>query len=371
MILIPITELTDGMTTARPIFTHDHKLLLKKGAALTGDIIRMLGRRRIGAVYIEEAGTEDIAPNDLIDPALRVHCHQVMSEAMMGFQNHADARNMSIKHEAIRDATYDIVEQILSSRNIVASIIDMKDWHNRMFQHSVNTAVLSALLAAKMGHKEDECKQLAMGMMFHDCGLMLLPRDVVEKAGRLTDEELNLLRGHARSGFQRMMQQGLLSPMSAYVVLRHHERMDGEGYPDRIPGKDIHPLARIGAVVEAFDAMTSLRSYGRAMMPDQAMRSILKQAGTAFDPGAVMALLKHVAIYPTGSAVRLDTGERGIVVDTPPGQTTRPTIRLFFDAKDRRMPLVDIDLSRELDRRIAISGMSLDQVKRSHKRYVS
>ena len=96
----------------------------------------------------------------------------------------------------------------------------------------------------------------------------------MEKQGRLSEEERALIQQHSRLGFQHTLRSDALSPMAAYVILRHHERMDGTGYPDRLPGSELHPLARIAAVAEAFDAMTSLRSYGRPMMPDQAIRKI-------------------------------------------------------------------------------------------------
>jgi HD-GYP domain-containing protein (c-di-GMP phosphodiesterase class II) len=371
MVLTPLSELTEGMCVAKEIRDRHNRLLLARGSKLTHSYIGLLKRLHVVGVYIEQEGTDDICAEDVVPTEARVHCQQVIGQAMQSFERQANAKNVLFDSRGVQTATFDLVDELLTKKNSVFAMIDMRDWGGRLFQHSVNTAILATLIAKQMKHSETECKQLAMGMMFHDCGQLLLPREVVEKQGRLTEAERDLLQKHSRLGFQSVLRSDALSPLAAYVVLRHHERMDGKGYPDHLPGSQLHPLARIAAVAEAFDAMTSLRTYGRPMMPEQAMRKILTQVGTAFDREVALTLVNNVAVYPTGSAVRLNTGERGIVVSTTLGKTTRPVVRLFFDEQGRRMPLEDICLADDKARVIVQSGMSLDEVRKASMPYAA
>ncbi|HLV80412.1 MAG TPA: HD-GYP domain-containing protein [Chthonomonadaceae bacterium] len=363
MILTPISEIEDGVFVAKDIRDRDNRLLLKRGSQLTAPVIQLLRQLQVVAIYVEQEGTEDICAEDIVPAEVRVHCQVMIGEALKHFQQKANANGVRLDNQGVQEATYDLVEELLARKGAVFAMMDMRDWDNRLFQHSVNTAILATMIARQLRHSEEECKQLAMGMMFHDCGQLFLPREIFDKPGRISDLERAVVQQHARIGFQRTFRTDILSPMSAYIVLRHHERVDGTGYPDRLTADQIHPLARIAAVAEVFDAMTSIRTYGRPMMPDLAMRTILTQVGTAFDREVAIALVNNVAVYPTGSAVRLNTGERGIVVSTPYGSTTRPTVRLFFDAHGRRMPLEDINLAENREHLIVQSGASLAQVR--------
>ncbi len=368
MILIPTSELEEGMVVAKEIRGQDQALLLRKGAQLSPTSIQLLQLLHVNGVYVDVEGTEDIQVEDIVSPEIRTECQRTIERAMNGFQRQAGARKLALDARMVEQATYGMVEELLSGKDTLVSMLDVRDWNNKLFQHSVNTAALATIIAKSLGHAEEDCKQLAMGMIFHDCGQMFLPQEVFDKKGRLSDTEREIVRKHARVGFQKTLRGSILSPISAYIVLRHHERMDGNGYPDRLPGEELHPLARIAAVVEAFDAMTSLRPYERSLMPDKAMREILSQAGTAFDRQVVLTLARHIAIYPTGSAVLLNTGECGIVAATPPGNTTRPTVRLLYGPDGRRLPFMNVDLSLDRDRWVIRSGISLAALRREQLR---
>ncbi len=364
MILLSTSELAAGTYTATDLHDENNRLLLKGGSLLTDKHVELLQSRKVQSVYVEKEGTEDICPKDVVAPELRTECQTALARAMKGLSRQAEARQIAIDTQVIHELTTGLVEELFSSKVNLVTMLDIRDWDNRLYQHSVNTAVLAILLAKSMKFSEEDCKSLAMGMMFHDCGQLLLPREVFEKSGDLTPEERAVANKHARMGFKRMVHAAAMPSMSAYVILRHHERVDGTGYPDNIGGDDLHPLARIACVVEAFDAMTSLRPYRKTMMPDQAVCEILRQSGTAFDQQVALALARHIAIYPVGSAVQLNTGETGFVVSTPSGNTTRPVVRLFYGPDGRRQQLEDVDLTKDRSRLVARSGVSMDVLKK-------
>ncbi len=348
---------------ARDLHGKNNRLLLCQGAILDYTSMRLLNRMGINAIYVHNPDLEDVTVEDVIAPQLRTDCQDSLKKAMHGFQSQAQSRKISVDTRAVENTTSEMVDQLMKNRKPVAAMMEIRDWDDRLFSHSVNCAVLATMMARKLKVSDTVCQQLAMGMIFHDCGQMFLPVEIVEKKGRLLAEERKILQKHARLGFQKMLQGEFLSPMSSYVVLRHHERIDGTGYPDGIPGEELHIVAKIAAIAEAFDSMTSARAYNRPVMPDRAVRQLLQQAGTAFDTQAVLALVQHIAVYPTGSAVQLNTGEVAIVTATSHGNTTRPTVRPFFAPSGERIKTDDIDLNASRDQHIVRSAVSITELK--------
>lgn len=367
MILMSTSEHVTGKYTATDLRDQSNRLLLKKGALLTDSHVQLLQALKVQSIYVEMEGTEDICPEDVVAPELRVECQAALSRSLEGLTHQANIRQIAVDSQAIQKLMHGLVEDLFSSADNLITLMNIQDWDNRLFQHSVNTAVLGTLLAKSMGFSEKECKSLAMGMIFHDAGQMFLPREIFEKPGPLTPAELTVAHEHARVGYKRMFHNTVMSSMASYIILRHHERMDGTGYPDGLRGDQIHPLARIASVVEAYDSMTSLRPYRRTLMPDEALCEILRQSGKAYDPKVVLALSQHIAVYPIGSAVELTTGETGIVVSTRKGSTTRPKVRLFYAPDGSKMQRKDVDLSRDITRQIARSRMSLEQLKPNNR----
>ena len=363
MLLTPASEWMPGMVLARDLHGKNNRLLLCQGAKLDSAGMRLLNRMGITAIYVHNPDLEDVTVEDVIPPQLRTDCQHSLKKAMHGFQAQAMHRKISVDTRAVENTTSEMVDQLMKNRKPVTAMMEIRDWDDRLFSHSVNTAVLATMMARKLGLSDTICQQLAMGMIFHDCGQMFLPADIVEKKGRLLAEERRILQRHTRIGFQKMLQGEFLSPMSSYVVLRHHERVDGTGYPDGVPGEELHIVAKIAAIAEAFDSMTSARAYRRPVMPDRAVRQLLQQAGTAFDTQATLALVQHVAVYPTGSAVQLNTGEVAIVTATEHGNTTRPTVRVFYAPDGERIDAEDLDLNVCRDKHIVRSAVSIAELK--------
>ena len=385
MIRIAANQLTGGMIAAQEVRSIDDQLIVAKGVPLSAALIEALVRRRIAFIYVEPFESNVLpaqqaeSTDEASDPAAseasaakldallmaeaKHNCAAVLTESLSKFQEQSEAGSVLFAARQIEVANSALMREALKTRETISAALGLHDWGGRLFQHSVSATAIAAILAEDMGIAGDQQEQLALGMLFHDCGQMLLPRAIVDKPGKLSDSEYRIIRQHTRLGSDQLVSAGVLPAAAADVVLHHHEKMDGSGYPDHLQGDTISPLARIAAVAEAFDAMTSMTSYGRAMPPHQAMRQLLANSGTTFDLKVILALLRYVAIYPTGSAVRLDTGECGLVVSTPPDNATRPTVRLYFDATGKRIRPIDLVLSEHKDRLIVATGQTLEEVK--------
>lgn len=366
MIFSTTLDLTPGQTVARSVYGKDNHLLMKRGYELTLSSIALLTELTISGIYLEEEGTDDICPTDVVEPESRIKCQNALERAFAGLQKGAsNGKRVMVNPAQIEAATREMVGSLLDAQKPVLAMLDLRSENNALFQHSVGCSVLASLLGKEMKLADDMIRQLAMGMVFHDFGQTLQPASLYAKKGTLTDAERKTVQEHPRLGFRKAMEDDLLSPLAAYVVLRHHERVDGQGYPDGIKGDDFKRIGRIAALVEVYDTIISLRPYAPQQMPDYAVKQVLCETGTAFDKEAVVALVKCVAVYPTGCAVRLNTGESGLVVSTEHGKTTRPLVRLFYNEDNSRRTPEDVQLDRSDGRCIILSGMSLEKVRRA------
>jgi HD-GYP domain-containing protein (c-di-GMP phosphodiesterase class II) len=362
MILVPAAELVEDMIVASDVRDRNHQLIIARGARLNASSLRLL-QRLDADIYIAEGGEMISNSQDEEQDEINTEFVAAMEQATSGFQCNMEARNICLDSQMAQGISEKLRADILAQRQRLVTLMKMRGWSERLFQHSFNTAILAAVLAKESGQSEENCRLVALGMMFHDCGQLFLPREVFEKQGKLTEEELKIARRHPQVGYQHVFDNGILPPAAANIVLQHHERPDGAGYPQSLSADQIEPLARIAGVVETFDAMTSLRAYARAAAPDEAMKTILGQVGKAFDKQIALFLTKHIALYPTGTAVRFNTGESGIVVSLPQSNPNRPVVRLFFGPDGRRIAATEIHLASDSSRHIVQSGANVDDVK--------
>ena len=212
---------------------------------------------------------------------------------------------------------------------------------------------------------------LGAAMLFHDIGLMFLPDALLEKSPPLSPNEILALRDHAKLGATHLLHSQAVSGITASLVLRHHEAMDGSGYPEGIGGDKLTLLARIACVAEAYDSMTSPRPYAPAVMPDVSITYLVSNANRLFAKEVVLALCRRVALYPTGTAVQLNTGERGIVAKTPPHLPMRPTIQVRLDHKGRLLTKpAFFDLSQDSARCVVRSAPNLNLLDSEQRRVI-
>lgn len=362
MILVPAAELMEGMVIAREVRDRNNQLIIGRGARLNGSNLRLLQRLDM-EIGVAEEGEYIGEPQAGGANDLNSEFETALEQALTSFQKHMEARNICCDPQEARQTAASLRNGILPNRKRLTTLMEMRRWSERLFQHSFNTAVLAAILARQAGHAAAEREHIALGMIFHDCGQLFLPREVFEKQGRLTEEELKIARRHPQVGYQHLTENDILPEEVAILVLQHHERPDGTGYPQGLTAEQITPMARIAGVVETFDAMTSLRSYSRASSPDEAMRTILSQVGKAFDKNIALHLTKHIVLYPQGTAVRFNTGESGIVINIPQNNPNRPVVRLFFGSDGRRTAASEIHLATDMSRHIVQSGANIDDVK--------
>ncbi len=231
-----------------------------------------------------------------------------------------------------------LVEEIASSvfRNpgALVSLARLKTRDDYSYMHSVAVCALMVALARQAGLGEDACREAGVAGLMHDIGKAVMPLDVLNKPGRLTDEEFDIIRTHPERGHDLLKGGDGITEVMLDVVLHHHERMDGTGYPRKLAGEQISPLARMGAICDVYDAITSNRPYKQGWDPAESIAQMASWKGH-FDPALFALFVQSLGIYPTGSAVRLASGRVAVVAEQNPGNLVSPVVVVFFSSKSQ------------------------------------
>lgn len=348
---IATKNLHPGMVVARNIFSTDGILLLSADTALNSTQIERLQQFDLISVYIRNPLTDQLSDNDIIDTIpevvreeTRVRAVQVVQTAFQNF-----SASQQLESQPFKDTADFLMNEVIENPGAMVHLTDIRTRDGYTFGHSVNVCVLSTLTGIQLGYNRFQLKELALGALLHDAGKMLIPKEILTKAGPLTASERKSMEQHPNLGFDILRRQGDIPLVSAHVAFQHHEKFNGTGYTRGLKGIHIHEYARIVAIADVYDAITSDRPYKEGALPHQAYEIMLSLANTHFDPTILRAFLNQLAIYPVGSIVRLTTGEIAVVTKVIPGLQTRPILKIIFDTNGNKLENgPDIDLTLQL-----------------------
>lgn len=311
MRLIPIEKVKPGMKIARTIYRdQDGKVLLRPNVILKPSYIQKIKDLNYQYLYIMEPGDElqEIADLEPIREETLFRARGLIKKYFTLLK-----QNKSIEISDIKSVIGEIVDQIISNPNIVYNIVDIRSHDDYTYAHSVNVCVISVMIGAALNLNRQQLEILGMGAILHDIGKILIDNRILNKPTKLEPEESELVRRHARDGFELLRKKANIKFLVSHIVLQHHEREDGSGYPRGLPGKRIHRFAKIVAVADTYDAMTSNRVYQKEITSLQAIEEIKREASRKFNAGVVEAFLQVVAPFPIGSTIIFENGAKGIV----------------------------------------------------------
>lgn len=262
---------------------------------------------------------------------------QMFAEARMG---------RAIDAEGCRALVEDVAASVERNAGALVSLARLKTKDDYTYMHSVAVCALMVALGRQVGMNESQCREAGMAGLMHDVGKALMPLEVLGKPGKLTEDEWKIMRGHPERGHRLLLDGGTAGAAALDVALHHHERFDGQGYPHRLVGEAISEFARMGAICDVYDAITSNRPYKAGWDPAESVAKMASWKGH-FDPRLFAAFVHSLGIYPTGSVVRLESGRLAVVAEQNPGALLTPLVMVFFSTKSQmQIEPQRLDLSR-------------------------
>lgn len=316
---------------ARPILDEKGKVLLAQGVTLTDWLINRVRRLGVQQVYIQDPRTDDIIVEDAISENTRRFAIQNFENLLAELKaiSSGKATVLASREQLGRQFGHvfdKIVSDLQASHQTLVNLASIFTADGYLYHHSVNVAILATVIGLAKGYNQTQIKELGIGALLHDIGMLELSEDLIKKNGEYTPEELEKVKQHTVLGYEFLKTQDGISTLTAHVALQHHERLDGSGYPRGLRGKEIHEYAQIVGMCDVFNALNSQRRHRNAYLPHESMEYLM--AGSLkFDYSLVKLFVKNVAVYPLGMTVTLNNGQSAVVVTVNPEYPHRPVVR--------------------------------------------
>ena len=352
MRIIQTAYLPSGAILGKSIVDMQGRTLLYKGVQITDWHIKRLQKYNIPYVYIDDLESRHIIPEDIIPDKLRREAIVTIKDTFEHMKDEIhQSKSMVIENAALTMSKLvnQLTDELKGHQDLFHIISDIYTFDNYVFNHSLNVALYSLAIGLELKLKPDVLKTLGLGSILHDVGKMAVPEEILFKPGKLLEEEFKIIKRHSEEGFHILRQVHNLSLLVAHCAYQHHERLDGSGYPRGLKNNEILYMAKIIAVADVFDAVTSNRVYRDAMLPSEALELLYAGAGTKFDMEIVDAFKRSVAIYPVGITVELNDGRKGIVARQNLGYSDRPVIEVYGRNGDQLPFRYEVDLKTQFD----------------------
>lgn len=352
MRLLPLDRCQPGVILGKSIYHGNGKVLLTKGTKLTNSLIASLKRFHIYTIYIEDEQSEGIEiveslPEPVLMEAMEVITHGITNIVELN-TNHSNFHGMMKSGRVIRSFQKifrDILVSLKDNPTALNLLATTKIHDNHVYTHSLNVAIYACQLAIENGLPLKSIEDIGLGAMLHDIGKMYISPEILNKPGKLTQDEFHQMKSHCQIGFDILRKVHEIPLTVAHCAFQHHERIDGTGYPRGLQGEEIHKYAKILSVADVFDAVTSHRVYRPALLPHKGLELLYAGVDTQNDRKQVELFKKCIAIYPQGMTVKLNDGKTGIVSNYNFHSAGRPQIRIIKDEEGQEIKPYEIDLA--------------------------
>lgn len=344
MRIISVDSVKGHECLAKDILNENNSVLMTAGTIIKKDYVSRLKELNIEYIYVEDEIGQGINLTDSLELQIKEQCQEAVREILTKYTYQTDS-----ELEEIITIADEIIYDIMQNPDVIYNLSSIRNKSEGTYSHSLNVCALSVILAFKLKLPKKKIREIAIGCLLHDIGFTYITMDysnlIMEEC---TEKEQKEIKKHIIYGYSAVEKMEWLSSVSKDIILSHHERIDGSGYPFRLIGNKIRIGSKIAAVCDEFDS----RVYGNLvpkMKVHDAIDFIVSQAESKFDIEVVKAFVASVAAYPIGALVITNENEIGIVLRQNPKCPTRPVIRIIQDANGNKpSDWVEKDLTKEL-----------------------
>jgi len=353
---IDIGKLRVGMRLADPVYgVIDNKrvLLLHANTMITSESqIRRLYNAGVKTVEIDtESGSdtflslvdqkkwEEVVGGKRDSPTTEAMISRYTDRFVTSISNIVSNNVMSrilVREDIVSSLLKDIIIFVENHIDILIAMVRLMGISEYTYSHSVNTTVLCISVATSLKLNYADIKRFGTGVLLADLGMTSYPSKMISRPSGLSRKEIEEIKKHPQYTVDFLKKNGVDDPLIETVIIQHHERFDGTGYPNGLKGDEIHPISKLFAIADVYDAMTSSRPHRQGLPPHMVNAEILKMSGTKFDPKIAKIFIKHVGVFPVGNMVELTSGRLALVAQQNRKDPLRPVVIVFQTKKKIR-----------------------------------
>jgi HD-GYP domain-containing protein (c-di-GMP phosphodiesterase class II) len=322
-----------GAPLAKPIYGAMGQILLRAGTILDKRYIPKLKYLGIHNVYINGGKVDTDEP---ISQEIRHRAAMVLKDISQG---------ENINSVSIADVVNNILDDILGLRGIIESILNISSYDGYTFMHSIDVCALTMSVGFQLGYQRPSLLEMGIGALLHDIGKLKISPHIINKPEKLNDDEFAEVMKHPKIGYETIKDHKQVSERSAHMVLEHHERFDGTGYPHKKGKQNIHRFSSICGIVDMYSAMITKRCYREAYPPHEVYEMIMGMGDSSFEFKVVQAFSKCILPYPKGTIVLLSNNMVAQVVSNDTGHPYLPTVIMLEPGNDKKNNLVEAKLT--------------------------
>lgn len=339
-----VSDLVPGLEIGEAVITEDGTVALSEGTVLTASLIERLRQWGILTVYVRREGADQPVIEDegsAVPNAKRIFAgsyETTVHNLHKAFETIRYLKEVPVA--AIKTLAEESVYALADAPGALNHLHMMQEYDDYTYRHSLNVAIIAGLLGKWTGYGNIELRELILTGLMHDIGKAQIPLEVLNKPGRLLASEMDLMKKHTTRGYNLVKDRKDVPSGVVYGILQHHERMDGSGYPLGVSGDKIHPYARIVAVADLYDAMTSERAYQKSSSPFDVVQTLVQEMFNKLDPEVCTTFLNNVRDYFVGNIVQLSDGRTAEVLYIAQFVGAKPILRTregeFIDLEKRK-----------------------------------
>lgn len=340
MAYVPTVELNEGMVLSKNIYNSNGNNILSKGETLTLSRIQRLHNFKIQGVYIANDYNHE-ENNEILQEKIKKKALRIIKGTFVDTESKQQIEKEKI--EMLMNVIEEVLDNLLNNNNLILNINDIKIFDEYTYFHSVNVMVISLIVGIGLELNKKELSSLGLAAILHDIGKVLIPLKILNKAGKLTNEEFLIIQQHPLHGYNIVKNIDIITEDVKRGIYEHHEKYNGTGYPCNKKGEEISLFGRIISIADVYDAITSDRVYRKGMLMSEAIEFIIANSETVFDKKIVKVFMEYVMPYPVGTHVKLSNNMVGIVIKNNKEISYRPVLKIVLQ-NERVVDNLTVDL---------------------------